>query len=233
MKPKNHGQSKKYREREHFHETNINLNEPSNLDEDRNPVGKISNSKTGLNSQSDRNSRHGHNPPGQQKHQASNNSEENLKIQNGSNTHQKGPKGKFNENQRLSSPNREIESLFFPDQPLNQPNQGRGWSGNNNNSDQKKQSSNGSKRFENPVETTTQGRRRNPSDGSPKFEKLTELRPSAAPLQESNQAPNSKESLLDGNSCGLDVPRRIIGGTSTDIDEFPWLALLLYYNRKY
>uniref|UniRef100_A0A182QUT5 CLIP domain-containing serine protease n=1 Tax=Anopheles farauti TaxID=69004 RepID=A0A182QUT5_9DIPT len=39
--------------------------------------------------------------------------------------------------------------------------------------------------------------------------------------------PNPKK-----NECGFSIGMRIYGGENTDIDEFPWLALLQYENRK-
>ena len=48
----------------------------------------------------------------------------------------------------------------------------------------------------------------------------------------SGKKTNSKRNVLEEETCGLDTPRRIIGGTTTDIDEFPWLCLLQYTDRK-
>ncbi|KAL0270403.1 UNVERIFIED_CONTAM: hypothetical protein PYX00_007825 [Menopon gallinae] len=47
-----------------------------------------------------------------------------------------------------------------------------------------------------------------------------------------NSGGTSKRKLLPENTCGIDLPRRILGGTTADIDEFPWLALLQYKNRN-
>lgn len=43
---------------------------------------------------------------------------------------------------------------------------------------------------------------------------------------------SSNRRLLPESTCGIDLPRRILGGSSADIDEFPWLALLQYKKRK-
>lgn len=53
-------------------------------------------------------------------------------------------------------------------------------------------------------------------------------------LKDSNTEQSAKmiANPLGEDLCGLDIPRRIIGGTTTDIDEFPWLCLLQYLNSK-
>lgn len=44
---------------------------------------------------------------------------------------------------------------------------------------------------------------------------------------------NLRSHPLFPSDCGTDTEERIVGGESTDIDEFPWMALLEYQKRKY
>ena len=39
--------------------------------------------------------------------------------------------------------------------------------------------------------------------------------------------------LLLPNKCGEDYGNRIIGGERTELDEFPWMAVLVYETREY
>ncbi|KAK6638911.1 hypothetical protein RUM43_007181 [Polyplax serrata] len=71
---------------------------------------------------------------------------------------------------------------------------------------------------ESPFDKTTENSQRN-------FQEYMENNDSRS---EGNVSENVTSNSLSVESCGLQVPRRIIGGTTTDIDEFPWLALLQY-----
>lgn len=44
---------------------------------------------------------------------------------------------------------------------------------------------------------------------------------------------NNSHLLPNFPQCGNMLENRIYGGTETAIDEFPWLALFEYTNRKY
>lgn len=45
---------------------------------------------------------------------------------------------------------------------------------------------------------------------------------------------NSQDSLpAPRDQCGIDYSDRIYGGQITDLDEFPWMALLGYRTRKF
>lgn len=66
------------------------------------------------------------------------------------------------------------------------------------------------------------------------------------PIQNENPDPSGgADGAKDGNlqfdlsnnpllpsDCGRDLSQRIVGGERTDIDEFPWMALLIYRKRK-
>lgn len=55
------------------------------------------------------------------------------------------------------------------------------------------------------------------------------------PLRTQTQQPQGGggNSLLpQPGVCGRGLDNRIIGGTATGLDEFPWLALLQYFKRK-
>lgn len=39
--------------------------------------------------------------------------------------------------------------------------------------------------------------------------------------------------LPDKTTCGISTEARIYGGEATELDEFPWMALLEYQLRKY
>lgn len=43
---------------------------------------------------------------------------------------------------------------------------------------------------------------------------------------------NLRSHPLLPSDCGTDTEERIVGGESTDIDEFPWMVLLEYQKRK-
>lgn len=34
------------------------------------------------------------------------------------------------------------------------------------------------------------------------------------------------------NDCGISTANRIVGGNATEIDEYPWMALIEYQRRK-
>nr|XP_021182323.2 phenoloxidase-activating enzyme 1 isoform X1 [Helicoverpa armigera]ATD13324.1 csp8 [Helicoverpa armigera] len=58
-------------------------------------------------------------------------------------------------------------------------------------------------------------------------------RPTQAPTEGSSEVFQEDSSPAPRNQCGVDTNGdRIYGGTFTDLDEFPWMALLGYLTRK-
>lgn len=43
---------------------------------------------------------------------------------------------------------------------------------------------------------------------------------------------NNNKSPLLPEDCGLDLHSRIVGGTTTEPGEYPWMALLIYRNKR-
>lgn len=57
----------------------------------------------------------------------------------------------------------------------------------------------------------------------------TEVMDKADMEEDDEVLPSTPSNLLPSTSnCGLDLGRKILSGTETDLDEFPWMALLLY-----
>ncbi|KAK9869223.1 hypothetical protein WA026_002974 [Henosepilachna vigintioctopunctata] len=50
-----------------------------------------------------------------------------------------------------------------------------------------------------------------------------------APIPGDDVLPSNTTNLLpDTADCGIDTGKRIVGGESTELDEFPWMALIIY-----
>ncbi|XP_022814763.1 serine protease 7-like [Spodoptera litura] len=58
-------------------------------------------------------------------------------------------------------------------------------------------------------------------------------RPTQAPTQDSSAVFSEDSSLAPRNQCGIDSDGdKVYGGTITNLDEFPWMALLGYKTKK-
>lgn len=55
--------------------------------------------------------------------------------------------------------------------------------------------------------------------------------PQPTPNQSLHRIDLDSNPLLPSN-CGRDLSLRIVGGERTDLDEFPWMALLEYQKRE-
>lgn len=50
---------------------------------------------------------------------------------------------------------------------------------------------------------------------------------------ENNRGPSQGVNEKLPTDCGRDLSNRIVGGNVTELDEFPWMALLEYRKRKF
>lgn len=60
---------------------------------------------------------------------------------------------------------------------------------------------------------------------------VTTPRPHITPTPGTVGPPSDKLKLINGESCGLSVNTRIIGGEDADPGQFPWMARLAYRNK--
>ena len=56
--------------------------------------------------------------------------------------------------------------------------------------------------------------------------------PTSAPNVPVTQPPQRSPLLPKPGECGIDAENRIYGGNRTNLDEYPWMALLQYSKRK-
>jgi secreted trypsin-like serine protease len=47
-----------------------------------------------------------------------------------------------------------------------------------------------------------------------------------------DMTPVRSDLLPDKDTCGIDTTKKIYGGQKTDLDEFPWMALIEYEKAK-
>lgn len=61
---------------------------------------------------------------------------------------------------------------------------------------------------------------------------LGNLQPTPNTIPNTQDRTDLDNNALLPNDCGKDLSLRIVGGERTDLDEFPWMALLEYQKRE-